>query len=218
MSKKPFLILTILVSSLFLTNCAVGAWFIPSVSIWIAEAEGKAKLAEAESSRRVQVLEAQAKLDSAKMLGDAEVARAVGGPEGRGAGLELFATVLDGRDARAHEGAEDRCHEDDPNDAGDAAAQRAGVAPPEGAQQVLVFVLRAEVAARRDQEAAAADDERRAQDAREDVEAGEGEVAEGSPPATRRPPFAHPRVVPPSLHPARSPSTSAKPASIFMGG
>jgi hypothetical protein len=81
MSKKPFLILTILASSLFLTNCAVGAWFIPSVSIWIAEAEGKAKLAEAESSRRVQVLEAQAKLDSAKMLGDAEVARARGAAE-----------------------------------------------------------------------------------------------------------------------------------------
>ena len=59
-------------------NCSVMGWFFPSIKIWVAEADGKAKLAEAESSRRIAVLEAQAKLDSAKLLGDAEVERAKG--------------------------------------------------------------------------------------------------------------------------------------------
>jgi ABC-type Fe3+-citrate transport system substrate-binding protein len=76
--KKTFLILTLLVISLFMTNCSIMALFIPGIKVWVAEAEGKARLAEAESSKRITVLEAQAKLDSAKMLGDAEVARARG--------------------------------------------------------------------------------------------------------------------------------------------
>ncbi len=62
--------------SFFISNCSLVALFIPSVSVMIAEQEGKAKLAEAESSRRITVLEAQAKLDSAKMLGEAEAVRA----------------------------------------------------------------------------------------------------------------------------------------------
>lgn len=67
--KKTFLILTLLVNSLFMTNCSMMALFIPGIKVWVAEAE---------SSKRITVLEAQAKLDSAKMLGDAEVARARG--------------------------------------------------------------------------------------------------------------------------------------------
>lgn len=65
------------------------------IRVWNAETAGKAVLAEAESSRQVAVREAKAKLESAKFLADAEVARAegvakandiimkrLGGPEG----------------------------------------------------------------------------------------------------------------------------------------
>jgi hypothetical protein len=65
------------------------------IRVWNAETSGKAVLAEAESSRQVAVREAKAKLESAKFLADAEVARAegvakandiimkrLGGPEG----------------------------------------------------------------------------------------------------------------------------------------
>jgi len=46
--------------------------------VWSAKLDGEAHYAEAEYSRRVAVLEAQAKLDSASRLADAEVARARG--------------------------------------------------------------------------------------------------------------------------------------------
>jgi hypothetical protein len=67
----------------------------PQYSVYSQEMSGRAKLAEAQSSRQVAVLEAQAKLDSAKRLADAEAIRAdgaaranqilqdsLGGPEG----------------------------------------------------------------------------------------------------------------------------------------
>jgi hypothetical protein len=73
--KKPIFLLVLLMG-LLVSNCGVMALFVPSIKIMVAEAEGKARLAEAESSRRIAVLEAQAKLDSAKMLGEAEVVRA----------------------------------------------------------------------------------------------------------------------------------------------
>lgn len=66
-----------------------------TVRVWNAETAGEAELAQASSNRRIAVLEAQAKLDSAKMFADAEVLRArgvaqankivadgLGGPEG----------------------------------------------------------------------------------------------------------------------------------------
>ena len=60
--------------------CLVGAcaYIVPQYGVYSSEAEGRAKLAEAESSRRISVLEAQAKLDSAAKLSEAEVARAKG--------------------------------------------------------------------------------------------------------------------------------------------
>jgi len=73
---KKFSLMLVLLIGLLVSNCGVLALFVPSVKIMVAEAEGKARLAEAESSRRIAVLEAQAKLDSAKMLGEAEVVRA----------------------------------------------------------------------------------------------------------------------------------------------
>jgi len=92
---KKFSLLLVLLMGLLVSNCGLLALFIPSVNIMIAEAEGKAKLAEADSSRRIAVLEAQAKLDSAKLLGDAEIARAKGVAEAN----KIIGDSLKGNDA-----------------------------------------------------------------------------------------------------------------------
>lgn len=72
-----------------------GCAYMPKYNVYQQEMAGKAKLAEAESSRQVAVLEAHAKMESAKNLAAAEVIRAqgaaqanhilqnsLGGPEG----------------------------------------------------------------------------------------------------------------------------------------
>lgn len=46
--------------------------------VYMAEMEGKAKLAEAEGSKRIQIEDAKGRLESAKLLADAEVERAKG--------------------------------------------------------------------------------------------------------------------------------------------
>ena len=66
-----------------------------SVRVWNAETAGEAELAQAGQNRKIAVLEAQAKLDSAKLHASAEIERAkgvaaankivadgLGGPEG----------------------------------------------------------------------------------------------------------------------------------------
>lgn len=53
-------------------------WGCPSYNVYSQEKAGEAKLAEAQSSRQVAVLEAKAKLESSKSLADAEVLRAEG--------------------------------------------------------------------------------------------------------------------------------------------
>lgn len=66
-----------------------------SIRVWNAETAGEAELAQATQNRKIRVLEAQAKLDSAKLNAAAEVERAkgvaeankivadgLGGPEG----------------------------------------------------------------------------------------------------------------------------------------
>lgn len=59
--------------------CIVGGCYIqPQYNVWQQEKEGQAEYAKAESSRKIKVLEAQATMDSAKMLADAEIARAKG--------------------------------------------------------------------------------------------------------------------------------------------
>ena len=50
----------------------------PVYNVWSSEQAGKAALAEAESSRQIAVVEAKAKMDSAKSLADAEIIRAQG--------------------------------------------------------------------------------------------------------------------------------------------
>lgn len=66
-----------------------------SVRVWNAETAGEAELAQATQNRKIKVLEAQAKMDSASLEANAEIARArglaeanrivadsLGGPEG----------------------------------------------------------------------------------------------------------------------------------------
>lgn len=53
-------------------------WLYPKYNVYSQTMSGKAKLAEAESSRQVAVLEAKAKMDSAENLAQAEVTRAKG--------------------------------------------------------------------------------------------------------------------------------------------
>lgn len=56
-------------------SCAV---FAPQYNVYSQEMQGKAELQRAESSRRIQVLEAQASFDSASLTAKAEVERAKG--------------------------------------------------------------------------------------------------------------------------------------------
>jgi regulator of protease activity HflC (stomatin/prohibitin superfamily) len=53
-------------------------WGCPTYNVYSKEQAGRAALAEAQSSRQIAVLEAKARLESAKMLADAEVVRAEG--------------------------------------------------------------------------------------------------------------------------------------------
>ena len=62
------------IASLFVINAVVG----PIYGVWERGLRGKAQLQEAEYTRQVAVLEAQAKKDSAQQLADAEVIRASG--------------------------------------------------------------------------------------------------------------------------------------------
>lgn len=50
----------------------------PKWGVWAAEMEGAAQYAQAEQNRRITILEAEAKLESAKALAAAEVERARG--------------------------------------------------------------------------------------------------------------------------------------------
>lgn len=74
---------------------AGGCAYVPKYNVYSQTMAGKAKLAEAQSSRQVATLEARAKMESSKSLAEAEVIRAegaakanhilqnsLGGPEG----------------------------------------------------------------------------------------------------------------------------------------
>lgn len=56
----------------------VGCYAYPQYNVYSQRMEGEAQLAAAESSRRIAVLEAQARFDSAAKLASAEVERAKG--------------------------------------------------------------------------------------------------------------------------------------------
>lgn len=63
---------------IILTLIIVYMAFYPRYNVWSQELTGKAELARAESNRKIAVLEAQAKKDSATMLAAAEIERAKG--------------------------------------------------------------------------------------------------------------------------------------------
>jgi hypothetical protein len=64
--------------ALFLIIGFLGLAGCPRYNVYSQEMAGRAKLAEAQSSRQVATLEAKAKMESAKMLAEAEVIRAQG--------------------------------------------------------------------------------------------------------------------------------------------
>jgi regulator of protease activity HflC (stomatin/prohibitin superfamily) len=66
------------VLALIVGGVALGMWGCPRYDVYSKQQVGMAKLAEAESSRRIAVVEAEAKKDSASKLAEAEVARARG--------------------------------------------------------------------------------------------------------------------------------------------
>lgn len=53
-------------------------WGCPTYNVYSSEMGGKAEYVKAEQNRRISVLEAQSKLDSAKLLNQADVERAKG--------------------------------------------------------------------------------------------------------------------------------------------
>lgn len=69
-------------------------WGCPQYTVYSQTMSGKAKLREAEYTRRTAVLEAQARLDSAKLDAQAEVARAKGTNEAN----HIMAQALGGPD------------------------------------------------------------------------------------------------------------------------
>lgn len=72
--RKSGIILVACIGSAILWNVAIA----PQYNVWAKSLSGKAQLAEAEYNRQIAVLEAKAKLDSAKELAQAEVERAKG--------------------------------------------------------------------------------------------------------------------------------------------
>jgi regulator of protease activity HflC (stomatin/prohibitin superfamily) len=78
MSKVGWTVVSIAAFVLLVGIIALSCWGVPKYNVYSQEMEGKAKLAEAESSRQIAVLEAKAKQESAKMLSAAEIERAKG--------------------------------------------------------------------------------------------------------------------------------------------
>ena len=70
----------LIVGGIFSVAVVIGLmmWGIPQYSVYSQRLSGEAELANADYSKKVAVQEAQAKLDSAALLAQAEVARARG--------------------------------------------------------------------------------------------------------------------------------------------
>ena len=66
------------VAVLALIVTVLGMWGCPQYNVYEQEKVGEAEFKKAEQNRRVKVLEAQAKLDSAKLEAEAEIERAKG--------------------------------------------------------------------------------------------------------------------------------------------
>lgn len=79
-NEEGFSIGTIIAVGVIGITAVVGscAYVKPKYNVWAAEMEGAAQYAQAEQNRRITILEAEAKLEAAKSLADAEIARAHG--------------------------------------------------------------------------------------------------------------------------------------------
>lgn len=79
MSENGFIIGASGVAALVLAAIVAGCMYgCPQYSVYSSRTAGEAELAQAEYSKRVQVQDAQGKLDSAKLFAAAEVERAKG--------------------------------------------------------------------------------------------------------------------------------------------
>lgn len=72
--------LNITISVIAITTLVLGfaLWGLPQYQVYSQSKAGEARLRESESSRKIAIEEAKAKLESAKLLADAEVERAKG--------------------------------------------------------------------------------------------------------------------------------------------
>jgi regulator of protease activity HflC (stomatin/prohibitin superfamily) len=80
-NKNELINLGIIVAFLFfLLMGGVGAcsYIGPKYRVWEREQQGLAELAQADGNRKITILEAKAKLESAQALAEAEIARAKG--------------------------------------------------------------------------------------------------------------------------------------------
>lgn len=75
MSESKAILIIVL---LFIVVTGGSCWAYPQYGLYKSELEGRARLAEATSSRQIAVLEAKAKMDAAKDLASAEIERARG--------------------------------------------------------------------------------------------------------------------------------------------
>lgn len=78
MEDMPIVKWIILVLLLIAVGIAGACWGCPQYNVWQQSLSGKAELAHAEYSRQVAIQEAHAKMESAKLLAQAEVERAKG--------------------------------------------------------------------------------------------------------------------------------------------
>lgn len=77
MEDHPLRWIIVIITSiiLFIFLCM---WLYPQYNIYASRAEGQALLAHAQSAKEVAVAEAKAKMESAELLAQAEIARAKG--------------------------------------------------------------------------------------------------------------------------------------------
>lgn len=73
---------------------AVGCWGCPHYRVWEQKMVGQAELAKAQQNRQIQVAEAEAEKESATLHADAEVERAKGVAEAN----KIIGTSLEGHD------------------------------------------------------------------------------------------------------------------------
>ncbi len=76
----------------------IGMYGCPHYNVYEQQLSGEAELQKAESTRKVAVLEAQAKMDSATLLANAEIARAKGVAEAN----KIIGDSLKGNEAYLH--------------------------------------------------------------------------------------------------------------------